>query len=67
MKELGKNLIIFGTSRIMNDSIFQDVSVPSWDKDTMKYFTPYSKCGGYGPGQWYTMGGESQVVGNICK
>lgn len=64
---LGKQVIVLGTSRIVNDSVFLDVSIPPWDKDSMKYFTPYPKCGGYGPGQWYTMGGESQVVGQICE
>ena len=63
----GKRVIVFGSQRIVNDSIFPDVSVPSWDKDTVKYFTSYPECGGYSAGQWYTMGGESFVVGSICK
>ncbi len=55
------------SERCANDDIFQDMSVPSWDKDTMKYFTPFPTCGGYGPGDWYIVGGESQVVGPICE
>lgn len=63
----GKRVLVFGSERIVNDSIFPDVSVPSWDKDTVKYFTSYPECGGYSAGQWYTMGGESFVVGSICE
>ena len=65
--EHGKRVVAFGTPLIVNDSVFPDVSVPYWDKDTMKYFTPYPECGGYSAGQWYTMGGESFIVGGICK
>ena len=67
--DLGKRVIVTGTKRCANDSlIFLDMTVPAWDKDTVKYFTPYPECGGYDqPGQWYIMGGESQLVGPICK
>ena len=41
--------------------------IPGWDKDTVKYFTPFPNCGGYRPNDWYLVGGESQVVGPICK
>ena len=33
----------------------------------MKYFTAAPACGGFTAGQWYLVGGESQVVGPICK
>ena len=58
-----------GPERCANASlIFLDMTVPAWDKDTMKYFSPYPECGGYQqPGQWYIVGGESQIVGPICK
>ena len=41
--------------------------VPDWDHDTTKYFTVAPKCGGFAPGQFYLVGGESQVVGPICE
>ena len=50
-----------------DDYIFHDMTIPAWDRDTMKYFTPFPECGGYGAGDWYIVGGESQVVGPICK
>ena len=58
-----------GPERCANASlIFLDMTVPAWDKDTMKYFSPYPECGGYQqPGQWYVVGGESQIIGPICK
>ena len=61
-------MIVSGTERCANEVIFADVMVPGWDRDTVKYFTPYPVCGGYTtPGQWYIVGGESQVVGPICE
>ncbi|CAI8033125.1 hypothetical protein GBAR_LOCUS18682 [Geodia barretti] len=39
--------------------------VPDWDNDTTKYFTVAPRCGGFAPGQFYLVGGESQVVGPI--
>ena len=61
-------MIVIGSDRCANASlIFVDMTVPGWDKDTTKYFTPYPECGGYRPGQWYTVGGESQLIGPICE
>ena len=65
--ELGKRVIITCGERCTDDYIFEDMTVPGWDKDTMKYFTPYPECGGYNPGDWYLVGGESQIVGPICE
>ena len=60
-------MIVLGSERCANASlIFVDMTGPAWDKDSMKYFTPYPECGGY-PGQWYVVGGESQLIGPICK
>ena len=50
-----------------NVNIFADMTQPSWDLDTVKYFTPFPTCGGYKQEQWYIVGGESQVVGPICE
>lgn len=63
---LGKKIIVF-SARAQNDFIFPDFTLPDWDKDTIKYFTPYPTCGGYAADQWYIVGGESQVVGPICE
>ena len=65
--QLGKRVLVTGTPRTPNDYIFADMTVPGWDKDTMKYFTPYPTCGGYRAGDWYIVGGESQMVGPICE
>lgn len=65
--QLGKRVLVTGTTRTINNYIFADMTVPGWDKDTMKYFTPYPECGGYKAGDWYLVGGESQMVGPICK
>ena len=65
--QLGKRVLVTGTTRTTNNYIFADMTVPGWDKDTMKYFTPYPECGGYKAGDWYLVGGESQMVGPICK
>lgn len=48
-------------------NIFADMTQPSWDLDTVKYFTPFPTCGGYKQEEWYIVGGESQVVGPICE
>ena len=63
---LGKRIIVF-SARAQNDFIFPDFTLPGWDKDTVKYFTPYPACGGYAADQWYLVGGESQVVGPLCE
>lgn len=55
------------TERCANDDIFVSMMIPQWDRDTVKYFKPFPECSGYQPGDWYLVGGESQVVGPICK
>ena len=55
------------SARAQNDFIFPQFTIPDWDKDTVKYFTPYPACGGYTADQWYIVGGESQVVGPLCE
>ncbi len=67
MLALGKQILIMGTNRVLNDSIFLDMTQPTWDKDTMKYFTPYPECQGFKPGSWFVQGGESQLAGDICE
>lgn len=61
----GMRLMLTGTGFVLNENIFPQPMVPGWDKDTVKYFTPYPKCGNFTPDQWYLVGGESQVVGPI--
>lgn len=61
---MNKHIIVFG-DRVANDDIFSDFTLPRWDFDTVKYFSPAPKCGSYTPDQWYIVGGESQVVGPI--
>eukprot|EP00118_Oscarella_pearsei_P002498 m.10722 g.10722 ORF g.10722 m.10722 type:complete len:569 (+) comp22588_c0_seq1:3-1709(+) len=61
---LGRRLIFHGP-RIDNENIFPQLTIPEWDHDTVKYFTPFPKCGGYPADDWYLVGGESQVVGPI--
>ncbi len=64
---MSKRLLFTCTTRCFNEYIFEEMMIPGWDKDTVKYFTPYPNCGGYHPPDWYLVGGESQVVGPICK
>ena len=61
---------MIGSDRCANVSlIFTDMTGPPWDQDSMKYFTPFPDCSSnmYKPGQWYVVGGESQLIGPICK
>jgi hypothetical protein len=63
--KLGKRVIVTCTSRCNNSNIFLDMHVPTWDRDTAKYFTEAPECGGFSPGKFYLVGGESQIVGPI--
>ena len=68
--DINKRVIVIGQKHIADalpKVIFHDMTVPVWDKDTTKHFTPYPQCGGYSPGQWYIVGGESQVAGPFCE
>jgi hypothetical protein len=64
LRALGKRIIVYG-DRIDNAEIFAGFTQPGWDADTMKYFTDYPVCAGYGPGDWAIFGGESQLIGPI--
>jgi hypothetical protein len=64
LRTLGRRVIVYG-DRVNNDDIFPGLTQPGWDLDTMKYFSDYPQCAGYGPGDWAVYGGESQVVGPI--
>ena len=61
----GMRLMLTGTGYVKNENIFMQPTIPQWDKDTVKYFTPFPKCGNFTANQWYLVGGESQVVGPI--
>ncbi|XP_062508698.1 uncharacterized protein LOC134184941 [Corticium candelabrum] len=61
----GKRLMLTGTPTVSNSNVFRQPMIPPWDKNTLKYFTPFPKCGNFKPDQWYLVGGESQVVGPI--
>lgn len=61
----GMRLMLTGTGVVQNKDIFPQPTVPQWDKDTIKYFTAFPKCGNFTANEWYLVGGESQVVGPI--
>lgn len=64
--QLGSRVMFTCSERCSDDvNIFADMTQPSWDLDTVKYFTPFPTCGGYKQEEWYIVGGESQVVGPI--